>query len=174
MTQVLLFNLTHVFCKVQLEQIFSRIWKCRSSACCEIKSFEEKSITISLSHPLLTCRLRHFNSLPNSKGKSNKTKQEKLRQSFSVQVKLHWLHWLPLIFLGTCYHCKSICYDNRGKGFIALLHDKIQQYRLPSLTAHALAGYTMPQQRHAPGCKQCPAGRVFQYRVGSGIGQNTG
>ena len=22
--------------------------------------------------------------------------------------------------------------------------------------------------------KQCPAGRVFQYRVGSGIGQNTG
>ena len=48
-THVLLFNLTHVFCKVQLEQIFSRIWKCRSSACCEIKSFEEKGITISLS-----------------------------------------------------------------------------------------------------------------------------
>ena len=48
-TQVLLFNMTHIFCKVQLEQIFSRIWKCRSSACCEIKSFEEKSITISLS-----------------------------------------------------------------------------------------------------------------------------
>ena len=175
MTQVLLFNLTHVFCKVQLEQIFSRIWKCRSSACCEIKSFEEKGITISLSLILYwraACDILTASQI--QKESQTRPSRKNCAKVFSVQVKLHWLHWLPLIFLGTCYHCKSICYDNRGKGFIALLHDKIQQYRLPSLTAHALAGYTMPQQRHAPGCKQCPAGRVFQYRVGSGIGQNTG
>ena len=100
-TQVLLFNLTHIFCKVQLEQIFSRIWKCRSSACCEIKSFEEKSITISLSLSLILYWRAACDILTASQI------QKKRQSRPSRKICVFWsfkLLWLSLIFLGTCYH----------------------------------------------------------------------